>query len=262
MAKRHNKAQDQPDSRGGSVVLFTALMIILLAFFILLNSVAVIDEERKLLALGSLLGSFGILPAGLSPIKTEGHSLLPPSSPMQEAGDATELVREFLKGCDLTQEVSVGGGALRKVVTIQSAFLFEPGSYELNPEAFPLLASLARYLNLNDFPVRIEGHTDDAPQLPAGVSSDWELSGLRSLAVLHHLVQTGKVSPHRLSAFGYGRHRPVAPNNSPLNRARNRRVCLVLDAREKAAKDELEDRSSKPAVFDFKGFLFKIFRRP
>ena len=53
-------------------MLFTSLNIILLAFFIMLNALAVVDEKREIIVLGSLIGTFGILPKGLSPTKGEG----------------------------------------------------------------------------------------------------------------------------------------------------------------------------------------------
>lgn len=62
---KQKKGQSQGGSgQAGIRVLTVALFIILLAFFIVLNSIAVIDESRTLAALGSLIGSFGILPGG------------------------------------------------------------------------------------------------------------------------------------------------------------------------------------------------------
>ena len=242
-------------------MLFTSLMIILLAFFILLNSIAVIDEERRLAALGSFIGSLGILPGGVSPFKSKGRSIRNPSAPMEEPIAGLEILQEFVES-SMPTGVAVAGGRMRKLITFQDTVLFDEKGYSIKPKARLFLSELARLINLSNYPVRIEGHTDDVRTLPKGIDSDWQLSTLRSLAVLRYLVETGKVAPHRLSAFGYGKHRPLAPNNSPLNRAKNRRVSLVLDAREEAMKENLEERFRQPAIYDFKGFLFKLFRRP
>ena len=66
MKSKPIKADDDA-ALGGNRILIVALFIILLAFFIVLNSIAVVDERRKLEAIGSLVGTFGILPSGLSP---------------------------------------------------------------------------------------------------------------------------------------------------------------------------------------------------
>ena len=64
--------------------------------------------------------------------------------------------------------------------------------------------------------------------------SNWELSTGRALSVLRYLSESYDISPSRLSARGYGEHRPIVPNDSDENRALNRRVniAIVHDDRE------------------------------
>jgi chemotaxis protein MotB len=59
--------------------------------------------------------------------------------------------------------------------------------------------------------------------------SNWELSVVRASSVVR-LFQANGVAPWRLSAAGYGEQRPVAPNDTPEGRSRNRRVTLTIDA--------------------------------
>lgn len=245
-------------ARGTGLLLYTSLVTICLAFFISLVSFSMFDEERKHVALGSYTGGISVLPGGRSPIETGGHGFL--RSEEESVEDPLRLgpLREI---SDAPEDVTVLGGRFRKIVTIREAALFAPGDYRLKPEALPLLQKLARLLNLNEVPLRIEGHTDDARELPPGVSSDWEFSARRATAVLSYLTESCKVKPERLSAFGYGGRRPLAPNSSALNRAKNRRVNLVLDGREGTLDRYLEERVSFPFFYDFKGFLFRVFRR-
>jgi len=242
----------------GWMTTFTDLVTLLMTFFVLLNSIAVIDEERERLALNSFIGSLGFMKGGLSSMESKSRSMLPPSAPMGKAIKGTKLIEQLLLR-KVPSGLTVAGSGLRRVISIQDGFFFEPGSYRLKPEARSILKELAHYLNFTKFPVQIEGHTDDLPELPPGISSDWELSALRAQAVLRFLMDEGKVAPNRLSAFGYGRHRPLAPNNSKLNRAKNRRVTLILDEREEALGEYTDDRRSRPSLYDFKGFLFRIF---
>jgi chemotaxis protein MotB len=258
-ARKGETANAADASRGTGLILYTSLVTICLTFFISLVSFSMFDEERKHVALGSYTGRISVLPGGRSPIETGDHALLPPQEEALE--DPLRLVplREIT---DQPDDLTVLGSGLRKIITIREAALFIPGDYRLKPEALPLLQKLARILNLNNVPLRIEGHTDDARELPPGVSSDWELSARRATAVLSYLTDSCKVRPERLSAFGYGGYRPLAPNSSALNRAKNRRVNFVLDGREVTLERHLEERVSFPFFYDFKGFLFRLFRRP
>jgi len=73
----------------------------------------------------------------------------------------------------------------------------------------------------------IEGYTDDLP-LRRGGYDNWNLSTDRAVAVLKLLVDEHGLPPARAGAAGYGEYRPLVPNSSPGNRARNRRVDIVV----------------------------------
>ncbi|WP_373808016.1 OmpA/MotB family protein, partial [Jeotgalibaca porci] len=73
-----------------------------------------------------------------------------------------------------------------------------------------------------------EGHTDDIPNAYGQYPTNWELSVGRAVSVLRYLNENEHVDARRLSAVGYGENQPLAPNNSEENRARNRRVNIVV----------------------------------
>jgi len=74
----------------------------------------------------------------------------------------------------------------------------------------------------------VEGHTDNVPINTREFPSNWELSTARALSVLRYLEEVHSVEPTRLSARGYGEHAPIFPNDTVQNRARNRRVNLLI----------------------------------
>jgi chemotaxis protein MotB len=78
--------------------------------------------------------------------------------------------------------------------------------------------------------VRVEGHTDAVPIRTARFESNWELSAARAVAVARTFQAAG-LAPERLSATGYGEHRPVGGNETPEERARNRRVEILMEWR-------------------------------
>jgi hypothetical protein len=88
------------------------------------------------------------------------------------------------------------------------------------------VATLLKAPGLNERQVRAEGHTDDIPTDNFG--SNWQISALRATNVVEVLTGEYSVEPSRLSAVGFGPHRPVASNDTPEGRAENRRVEIVI----------------------------------
>ncbi len=112
-------------------------------------------------------------------------------------------------------------------VRLQNQILFPVAQSELSPEAGVPLAKLAKVLRDMPNVVLIEGHTDTTRLTKSPYRSNWELSVARSNSVIEELVRD-EVPPERLVAAGYGEHRPAAPNDSIENRARNRRVEVII----------------------------------
>jgi chemotaxis protein MotB len=87
---------------------------------------------------------------------------------------------------------------------------------------------------LKDHPGRrilVEGHTDDVPidqDYRHIFPSNWELSTARASRVLHYLLKEHQADPARLTVSGYGMYQPIAGNDSPEGRARNRRVVISV----------------------------------
>lgn len=116
------------------------------------------------------------------------------------------------------------------VVTFLSEVFFDSGKDKIKLDGKTVLQKVAEVLNKNvpNSLVAIEGHTDNEPIKYSGWKSNWELSSTRALAVLHYLIDECKIKPQRLSANGYGEYRPVAPNDTPQNKQKNRRVEIVI----------------------------------
>ena len=106
--------------------------------------------------------------------------------------------------------------------------LYESGSAVLKPEAAPLLAEIARLVNLDrSHDISVEGNTDDVPIATSEFPSNWELSVARATGVVTFMIGHG-VAARRLEASGVAGERPIAPNTSEGGRERNRRVEIAL----------------------------------
>ncbi|SAK88755.1 OmpA/MotB family outer membrane protein [Caballeronia catudaia] len=134
----------------------------------------------------------------------------------------------------LAQEIRDGLVAVddrvdRSVVTLHGDNVFRPGSADVAEQTKPLIGRIAAALKAVPGNVLVTGHTDDRPIRSARFPSNWELSQERAANVRDLLAAT--VAPERLKAEGKGDADPVAPNDSPAGRARNRRVEVTLFAK-------------------------------
>ncbi len=115
------------------------------------------------------------------------------------------------------------------VVTFLDEVLFDSGKDKIKKEAFAVLDKVCGVIvaKASDLDIGVEGHTDNEPIKISGWKSNWELSTARANSVVYYLQEKG-VEPGRLAAIGYGEHRPLASNDAPEGRRRNRRVEIVI----------------------------------
>jgi chemotaxis protein MotB len=116
----------------------------------------------------------------------------------------------------------------RMIVRLGDKILFDPGKTDLKPEGKDALKQVTEVLKtLPNRNYQIAGHTDNAPIKSAKFRSNWDLSTARAVEVLNFMVSSG-MEPKRVSAAGYADTSPVAANDSPENKAKNRRIEITL----------------------------------
>jgi len=130
-------------------------------------------------------------------------------------------------------------------VEMKSHILFESGSALISEEAIPLLSRLAEVLARFDNPIQVEGFTDNQPIATAIYPSNWELSAARAASVVH-LFANESIQPNRMTAIGHGEQRPIADNNTPEGRQKNRRVVVVVASKEEIRRLPEEEASHRP----------------
>lgn len=109
--------------------------------------------------------------------------------------------------------------------------LFAPGQAQLSPQGVATLTGLKDFLFRHpDQTVNIRGYTDDVKPVGSRYADNWELSSMRAVNVLRVLMQLG-LEPKRLTATGLADMDPLYPNNTEENRARNRRVEIIMEKR-------------------------------
>ena len=132
----------------------------------------------------------------------------------------------------LVPEIEAGLVALQEdgqqsVVTIQGDELFASGSAAIDARHIPVVLRIAQALDKVPGPVIVTGHTDERPIRTARFPSNWELSRERALSVARLMAR--EISDKgRLRTEGLADSEPLAPNDSAANRAKNRRVTIIL----------------------------------
>ncbi|MGA2429194.1 MAG: flagellar motor protein MotB [Candidatus Acidiferrum sp.] len=114
------------------------------------------------------------------------------------------------------------------IVSLREIGFYVSGSAALRPSSKDAIDRLAAVLKARTESLRIEGHTDNVPIHNGRFESNWELSTARASDLIKVFVEHYGFEPRRLSAAGYAEFHPVAPNNTPEGRARNRRVDVVI----------------------------------
>ena len=113
--------------------------------------------------------------------------------------------------------------------TLNGALLFESGKSEVRSEAKPMMKKLARILSAySAYLIEIEGHTDNVPIHSSKYESNMVLSMYRALSVSDFILDNSKLDPANVYASGRGEYSPIATNDTPEGRARNRRVEIKI----------------------------------
>ncbi len=117
------------------------------------------------------------------------------------------------------------------VIGFREAAFFPTGEATISPERMDVIAKVAEVVRRLPNPVRMEGHTDSVPIHNEKYASNWELSAARAIAMLELFAGRFGVPKERMSIAAYADNAPVASNDTPEGRARNRRVDIILLSR-------------------------------
>jgi len=206
------------------VVAAVAAVLLLLAYAIfswLLNKAS----DPVLAALSGVRGETvamvrrGGVPTTPSPIKPNNNLV-----------QVTQNLRTFLDPQIRQGLVAVVAEADKTTIRIRGDGLFDSGKAEVKPAFYGLLQQIGNELNKVQGQVMVTGHTDNVPIRTLQFPSNWHLSKARADSVVKILATTS-ATPGRFISEGRADNEPVAPNDTPQNRALNRRVDIILLAR-------------------------------
>ena len=245
-----NRSQDTIP-RLGWLTTFNDMVTLLMVFFVLLFAMGTIDVGKIKNFQSAMQSALGVLQAG----QQTGVSVVDGRRSSTATGDQqatpadrgradqkgavnatqgrTATPSELIKAMAATLDNQYGIDAIYTaqglLITLDNELLFELGKADINPQGASILDHVGAALQKVDWPLRVEGHTDSLPINTPQFPSNWELSTARAVKVVKYFSTHGTIDAHRLSAVGYGAAKPRAANDTPINRARNRRVEIVVE---------------------------------
>ncbi|NOQ81995.1 MAG: OmpA family protein [Methylophaga sp.] len=253
---------------------FADLMSLLMCFFVLLLSFAEMDALKYKMVVKSLDDAFGVqrevaaneIPKGTSIIAQEFSPGEPRPTPLKQVRqdtidetrdalkvkmDAEDVAKEQAKAIAEEAEkfkealegeieeglIDVETQLNRIVIRIREKGSFPSGDARLNRGFLPIIDKIQTVLVKTDGQIAVAGHTDNIPINTPRYRSNWELSTSRATSVVHELLRSGEMPPERFVLEGYADTQPLTTNDTAGNRARNRRVEIII--LKSTAKDDV-----------------------
>lgn len=247
MPKRRKKKNDeQPDESW--LLPYSDMLTLLVALFIVLFAMSDVDAQKY----KELASVFESEFSGGNTILEESLPTDPSETPINDSEENESENKEDEASSNSTKELNklkelqasidnyILTNNLSEVldtrltneglfITILNDISFDSGSAEVKDEGIEVAREVSTSLDAETpHQVVISGHADDVAINNEEFRSNWELSAIRAVNFMGRILEDGKHNPTLFSARGYGEHQPIVPNTSAENRAKNRRVEILI----------------------------------
>ena len=218
------------------LVSYADFITLLFAFFVVMYSISSVNVGKYRTVSESIKAALNPIvspPSSPTPLALSASkaALTAPDSPGSKEV-AVRKLRNLVKGIKASPQLAmvritekVNGDI---VITIPDQLLFNSGEAAVRPEALRFLEGLGTAIVELNRHTRIEGHTDNVPISTAQFPSNWELSSTRAVMVVRVLSELYGVPADHLAAVGHAETRPITANADAEQRAKNRRVEVVI----------------------------------
>lgn len=256
------KKAEPPENAERWLLTYSDLITLLMAFFIVMYASSTADKAKMAKVAASISSAFGT--SGKSVIGDESAVNLKENDDLQEASkdaagsvDAAEKAEEnklqgvkqkidaYIKQNNLTGSISTALQERGLTIHIVDTMMFDVGDANIKTDAKNKLVEIGSILKTVNNMVRIEGHTDSTPIHNSNYPSNIELSSARADNVWHVLEDQAGVPHKQIMMAGYAENDNIAPNDNDANRAKNRRVDIVVINSKYNSIDSNQSSSSK-----------------
>ncbi|MFZ5861406.1 MAG: flagellar motor protein MotB [Nitrospirota bacterium] len=247
---------EEPENHERWLISYADFITLLFAFFVVMYSTSSVNAG-KLRAVADAMNS------AFNPFVT----LSATNIRLMESRIGTEMFDVDMKRYFKIQEtvrlidagksnITVAKDSRGLVIRISDTLVFEPGRADILPQNSELLDRVAALLAEIPNQIIVEGHTDNVPIRTPQFPSNWELAVARATTIVRYFVEHRTIDPQRIAIGGYGEFRPIAWNDTPEGRAKNRRVDIVVLQTPRVQPDEgdtldaqaVGDPSAQPAA--------------
>ncbi|MFI3173902.1 MAG: flagellar motor protein MotB [Bacillota bacterium] len=239
MAKKKKK-----DEGGGAGWLATYgdMVTLLLCFFVLLYAMSSMDEVKWEMIVRSVNPATKETQVVMTQMDEDGEAdTMAGGVEGEETEESMEIdvmdmlyeaIKEYVEENDLQEEVEVTQGEGFTFITFLNSIFFAGNEYDLRPEGEEMLDFLGIVLgeaNAYIKEVQILGHTSQAePNVPNDPRTDRFLSSDRAAEVATYLQTNSNIEPYKLISTGFGQYRPISSFDTAEDRAKNRRVEIII----------------------------------
>ncbi len=207
------------------LVSYADFITLLFAFFVVMYSTSSINEGKYRAVSESAQAAFN--PSSQTAKKIEVGPKLSSGSKPQGKVEYIAAIKGVMKDFEKSKKLVIFQNSRGIVIRVTDTALFDSGKAEIKSDAVEAIDNLAGVLTKIRKDIQIEGHTDDIPINSPLYPSNWELSSSRATSIVRRFVNMG-MEPSRLTAIGYSEFRPIAANDTPEGRSKNRRVDIVV----------------------------------
>jgi chemotaxis protein MotB len=263
MSKRKRKKHEEEHMDETWLVPYSDILTLLLALFVILFAMSSVDAQKfnvlsrafnQMFTGGTGIMNFSsTVPTGPTDMKNDAKVEMQQNQAQKtnseldkqiEANaeaykkDQQELyaiqtkVNTYIQNNSLTDKLQTSLTSEGLLVTIRDNVLFDSGSADVRPQDIQMAQEISALLVMD--PPRsiiISGHTDNVPIKNSKYASNWELSVMRAVNFMKVILQNGSLDPKWFSAKGFGEYQPVASNDTPEGKSKNRRVEILISPR-------------------------------
>lgn len=163
------------------------------------------------------------LPAGKINTATD------PDPQLQEVRELLEeTVSLELGATEVSNQLHMHFDSRGLIVRVAVKDFFDEGSVEVRPDLRPILDRLGRVLSKTKRLIRLEGHSDVSEEIPSRFAGSWEFSAARAAWIMKYWQQRFDFDSSRMGVAGYSHFRPLSRGTEPWQRAKNRRVEIII----------------------------------
>jgi chemotaxis protein MotB len=192
----------------------------LMIFFLMLYGLSRVAGDKRQDLVQGMQDKF----RGKTAVEVKAEKVLKNYKEEEAATKVTEMMEK--QGLNKYTQVEINEKQIK--ISLNIPVLFASGEAALTQEAKKALDPIAKVLNSVPNKVIVEGYTDNIPVAKGAYKSNWELSVARAYSVVEYFSKDKNIPPERFITAGYGEYKPVAPNDTPEGRAKNRRIELVM----------------------------------